>query len=87
MRLIDADKLKIDSLSYHGRVCVSQSQIADAPTVPAIPLERIKQLREEILNLVGYQEGIDTMGVGDDIMISWVKTLDKLDNMIKEYSE
>lgn len=34
MRLIDADKLYPDSVSIKGdRLCISQSQIANAPTV------------------------------------------------------
>lgn len=38
----------------------------------------IKKAIEEITNLNRYQEGIDTMNVGDDLMISWCKTLDIL---------
>ena len=33
MRLIDADKLKPDCLTKDGRLAISQSQIANAPTV------------------------------------------------------
>ena len=32
MRLIDADKLKIDCMTNRGTVAVSQSQLANAPT-------------------------------------------------------
>lgn len=38
----------------------------------------IKKAIEEIINLNRYQDGIDTMNVGDDLMISWCKTLDIL---------
>lgn len=34
MRLIDADKLYPDCLDKTGRLAISQSQIANAPTVP-----------------------------------------------------
>ena len=37
MRLIDADKLYPDSVSIKGgRLCISQSQIANAPTVDVL---------------------------------------------------
>lgn len=38
MRLIDADKLYPDSITNKGTVAISQSQIAQAPTVEAVPL-------------------------------------------------
>ena len=33
MRVIDADKLYPDSRDSKGRLCISQSQIANAPTI------------------------------------------------------
>lgn len=33
MRLIDADKLKPDCITKDGKFAISQSQIANAPTV------------------------------------------------------
>lgn len=50
-----------------------------APTVPAIPMERIKQLREEIK---GYKHGN-----GNIYDCALNKSVEFIDNMIKEYSE
>lgn len=50
MRLIDADKLYPDSVSIKGdRLCISQSQIANAPTVCDIEQSAIlmRKLYEE----------------------------------------
>lgn len=38
MRLIDADKLNPDRMTNKGTVAISQSQIAKAPTVQAVPI-------------------------------------------------
>lgn len=38
MRLIDADKLYPDRMTNKGTLAISQSQIADAPTVQAVPI-------------------------------------------------
>lgn len=43
----------------------------------------IKKAIEGIQTFNGYEKGIDTMNVGDDIMISWCKTLDILENIGK----
>lgn len=48
MRLIDADKLYPDTFGK-GRLAVSQSQIADAPTVQAVPIE-------EVLKIIEFEE-------------------------------
>ena len=51
MKLIDADELELDtewSDYYDGFVSYSQSQIDEAEEVKAIPLEKIKQAREEM---------------------------------------
>ena len=37
MRLIDADKLKPDCMTKNGTLAISQSQIANAPTVEIKP--------------------------------------------------
>jgi len=39
MRLIDADKLRPDCLTKDGKIAISQSQIANAPTVNIIQHE------------------------------------------------
>ena len=58
MRLIDADKLYPDTFGK-GRLAVSQSQIADAPTVQAVPIEVLQEIRQEITNLVKAYPFID----------------------------
>ena len=58
MRLIDADKLYPDTFGK-GRLAVSQSQIADAPTVQAVPIEVLDKIRAEI------EELADADGYGD----------------------
>ena len=47
MRLIDADKLYPDRMTNKG-VAISQSQIAHAPTVDAVPMSVIEDIRAEI---------------------------------------
>lgn len=48
MRLIDADKLNPDRMTNKGTVAISQSQIAKAPTVQAIPIDILDKIRAEI---------------------------------------
>ena len=51
MRLIDTDELELDtewSDYYDGFTSYSQSQINEAEEVKAIPLDRIKEAREEV---------------------------------------
>lgn len=53
MKLINAEELEPDtewSDYYDGFTSYSQSQIDEAEEVKAIPLEKIKQAREEIAN-------------------------------------
>ena len=50
-RLIDADELELDtewSDYYDGFTSYSQSQIDEAEEVKAIPLDEVKQAKEEI---------------------------------------
>ena len=42
MRLIDADKLRINCVCVNG-ICVDGRTIENAPTVKAIPIEYMKQ--------------------------------------------
>ena len=44
MGLIDADKLKPDCLTKDGRLAISQSQIANAPTIEAYSFEQLQEL-------------------------------------------
>ena len=56
-RLIDADKLEPDTEwnDYDDDfVSYSQSQIKDAEEVKAVPLDKVKQAREEIDDLSRY---------------------------------
>ena len=48
MRLIDADKLYPDTLIANKGVAISQSQLAKAPTIQAIPIEVLDKIKEEI---------------------------------------
>lgn len=65
MRLIDADKLNPDRMTNKGTVAISQSQIAKAPTVQAVPIEVLDKIRAEIdkwhhLTDKAFNDGIDT---------------------------
>ena len=79
MRLINADVL-IDGYEENYEFCEA---VNNTPTIPAIPMERIKQLREDVeqLKLVGYAT------VDGKRQIASRAVFDLLDNMIKEYSE
>lgn len=57
MRLIDADKLHPDRMTNKGTVAISQSQIANAKTVEAVPLSVIEKITAEIEERATY-EGI-----------------------------
>jgi hypothetical protein len=54
MKIIDADELELDtewSEYYDGFTSYSQSQINEAEEVKAIPLERLKDFRNEVANM------------------------------------
>lgn len=54
MKLINADELEPDtewSDYYDGFVSFSQSQINEAEEVKAIPVERLKDFRNEVVNM------------------------------------
>jgi len=88
MKLIDADELELDtewSDYYDGFTSYSQSQINEAEEVKAIPLDKVKQAREEMEN-----EVFDSL---DDDGSDWF-TADKvsecmaiLDRLIMEETE
>lgn len=44
MRLIDADKLEPDRFTMNEGLAISQSQIAKAPTVDAVPREIVRRI-------------------------------------------
>ena len=54
MKIIDADELEPDtewSDYYDGFVSYSQSQIDEAEEVKAIPVERLKDFRNKVMNM------------------------------------
>ena len=60
MRLIDADKLHPDRMTNRGTVAISQSQIANAPTVDV--LDKIRaEIKKEMSNAdsVDYLNGLN----------------------------
>lgn len=50
MRLIDADVLHPDRMTNKGTVAISQSQIANAETIRAIPVSIVEEIKDKILN-------------------------------------
>ena len=52
MRLIDADKLNPDRMTNKGTVAISQSQIAKAPTIQAVPIDVLDNIKAEISKLL-----------------------------------
>lgn len=52
MRLIDADKLQPDRMSTKGGLCISQSQIANAKTIEAMPMEQLNGAYYKICEVV-----------------------------------
>ena len=85
MRLIDADRLLKITKFYNlknGNRAIDEIDILHAPTVQAIPLDKIKQAREEIQKLVDMC-GSDT--VADLNMKSGLGlALEKIDKLIAE---
>lgn len=74
MRLIDADKLYPDSVSIKGnRLCISQSQIANAPTVDVL-----EQIRQEIDDLDRHYDN-DHFSGNDDAMFKCDEVLQIID--------
>lgn len=76
MRLIDADRLHPDRMTNKGTVAISQSQIANAPTVDV--LERIRSEIEQ--ERVGYPPSADEYKTIN-------KVLQIIDKHIKEQTE
>lgn len=91
MKLINADELEPDtewSDYYDGFVSYSQSQINEAEEVKAIPLEKIKQAREEMkacsYSLRCFNEDVFDE---DEIVVDLNDVLVILDKLIKEVEE
>ena len=67
-RLIDADKLELDSEwsdVYERHMSYSQIQVDCAETVKAIPVDKIKQAIEEIDTLAYHLKGDDQVSTVD----------------------
>lgn len=78
MRLIDADVLP--EISLFGTT--EYINVRKAPTVPAIPMERIKEARDEIeRNAYPIVHGVNNHDMG--MTINGIFQV--VDNMIKEY--
>lgn len=83
MKLINADELEPDtewSDYYDGFVSYSQSQINEAEEVKAIPLEKVKQARQEIKNLAE----LSSYTTKTQMIHFNRKVLDILDKLISE---
>ena len=75
MRLIDADKLQPDRMTNRGTVAISQSQIANAPTVDV--LEQKTDLNEAVR--IAYEQGRqDALEVLDKIRAEIEQERDKV---------
>ena len=82
MDLIDRDELELDtewSDYYDGYMSYSQSQINGAVEVQAIPLDKVKQAREEIEHLSSYGKETYYRAIDDVLAI--------LDKLIAESEE
>ena len=83
MKLINADELELDtewSEYYDGFTSYSQSQINEAEEVKAIPLDKVKQAREEIENLAE----LSSYTTKTQMIHFNRKVLDILDKLIEE---
>lgn len=81
MRLIDADKLYPDSVSIKGdRLCISQSQIANAPTVCDIEQIRDKLISMSFRYLISRERGC--IGIEE-----WTDRLIKNSDVLKVFEE
>ena len=81
-RLIDAEELELDTEwddYYDGFTSYSQSQIDEAEEVKAIPLDEVKQAKEEI-------EKLDLNDCADNLYKLQTKCTGILDKLIKKAS-
>ena len=85
MRLIDADKLHPDRMTNKGTVAISQSQIAKAPTIEAVPLSVIEKIKAEFeeyedceITMEDALEIIDTAVKECDTVASYKQVTSKL---------
>ena len=98
MRLIDTDNLKYSCISdecgltgcnYCLYNVITEYEIDKTPTVPAIPISVIEQIKKEILNKENYSIGSEMYMNGEliDADISVGIVLEIIDKHIKEYTE
>ena len=83
MKIIDADELEPDTEwddYYDDFVSYSQGQIDAVEEVKAIPLDEVKQAREEIENLTPWDDGLVEMH-------EVLSVLDKLIEGVKDESK
>ena len=73
MRLIDADKLHPDRMTEKG-LAISQTQIAEAETVKAVPASYIAAIKTKIKKLKSRSNNT----------ANCISTLDKLENYIEK---
>lgn len=82
MRLIDADKLHPDRMTNKGTVAISQSQIANAKTVEAVPLSVIEKITTEIQKKI--DENLDSEGIPNEYAYCYESVLAIIDKAVKE---
>lgn len=88
-RLIDANKLPYEDIECtNGRtyMVVNAYDIENTPTVKAIPLDKVKQAREEINHLYRYFDN-DCSSSNKDSMFKCCEVLVILDKLIAESEE
>ncbi|MCR4999165.1 MAG: hypothetical protein K6A05_04910 [Lachnospiraceae bacterium] len=68
---------------------IKANEVVEAsPPVPAIPIDRIEQLREEIAKCITFDSKLELAAKTLDItLISRNEVFGLIDSMIKEYSE
>lgn len=94
MRLIDTDNLKYSCISdecgltgcnYCLYNVITEYEIDKTPTVPAIPISDIEQIKTEIKNYLEDEkysdDGISDVGIGLEL------ALNIINRVIKEYTE
>ena len=81
MRLIDADNLKPDAqweFFYNCYFAYSISQIDDAPTVKAVPIEVLQEIADEIAEQsVDLRDGSEWHNYVNETVIDCLEIIDK----------
>lgn len=71
-----------DNEMRKGWFCINDFKAIEVlKKADVVERSKVNAAIEKIDNLIGYKEGLDTMNVGDDIMISWLITLEILKNI------